>query len=156
MNVVTALAIAAGVLVAVWVKVSVLINLPFWYVSVFGWASYIGAGGGMNGLKKAIAAGVLGMFLVATAEMIALMTGHMELEWLLLGAATFVAVFLSRFSLFSFIPAAFCGAAVIGAGGPVGIFDAITNTKLGIAFVIGPVVGFIADAVAKAISKKPA
>src|SRR5262245_54631852 len=48
MNVVTALAIAAGVLVAVWVKVSVLINLPFWYVSVFGWASYIGAGGGMN------------------------------------------------------------------------------------------------------------
>src|SRR5262245_24302169 len=107
MNVVTALAIAAGVLVAVWMKVSVLINLPFWYVSVFGWASYIAAGGGVNGLKKAIAAGVLGMGLVAAAEMVALMTGHMELEWLLLGAAIFVAVLASRIPLFSFIPAAF-------------------------------------------------
>ena len=156
MNLVTALAIAAGVLVAVWVKVSVLINVPFWYVGVFGWASYIGAGGGVNGLKKAIAGGVLGMALVAAAEMVALMTGHMELEWILLAAAIFVAVLLSRFSLFSFIPAAFCGAAVIGAGGPVGIFDAITNTKLGIAFVAGTVVGFIADAIAKMLAKKPA
>ena len=57
MNVVTALAIAAGVLVAVLMKVAVLVNVPFWYVAVFGWASYIGAGGGMNGLKKAIAGG---------------------------------------------------------------------------------------------------
>ncbi|HUL02309.1 MAG TPA: DUF1097 domain-containing protein [Gemmatimonadales bacterium] len=154
MNMVTALAIAAGVLVAVWVKVSALITVPYWYVGVFGWACYMAAGGGMNGLKKAIPAGVLGMLAVAAAEMVALMTGHMELEWLLLGAATFVAVFVSRFALFSFIPAAFCGAAIIGAGGPVGIFDLITNVKLGIAFVLGAIIGFIADAVARMMTKK--
>ena len=156
MNAVTALAIAAGVLVAVWMKVSALINVPYWYVGVFGWASFIAAGGGMNGLKKAIGAGVLGMLLVAAAEMVALMTGQMQLEWLLIGVATFLAVLLSRFALFSFIPAALAGAAVIGAGGPVGIFDAITNIKLGIAFVAGTVVGFIAEAVAKALTKKAA
>ena len=47
-------------------------------------------------------------------------------------------------------------AAVIGAGGPVGIFDAITNTKLGITFVAGAVIGFVADAVARMLSKKAA
>jgi branched-subunit amino acid transport protein AzlD len=154
MNMVTALAIAAGVLVAVWVKLSVLINVPYWYVGVFGWAAYMAAGGGMNGLKKAIPAGVAGMLLVAAAEMVALMTGHMEMEWLLLGAATFVAVFLSRFAFLSFVPAAFAGAAIIGAGGPVGIFDLITNVKLGIAFVAGTVIGYVADAVARMMAKK--
>jgi branched-subunit amino acid transport protein AzlD len=154
MNKVTALAIAAGVLVAVWVKVSALITVPYWYVGVFGWASYIEAGGGMDGLRKAIPAGVLGMLLVAAAEMVALMTGHMELEWLLLGAATFVAVLLSKISLLSFLPAALVGAAIIGAGGPVGIFDLITNVKLGIAFVLGTIIGFIADAVAGMMTKK--
>jgi hypothetical protein len=154
MNMVTALAIAVGVLVAVWMKVSVLITVPYWYVGVFGWACYLAAGGGVNGAKKAIPAGVAGMLLVATAEMIALMTGHMELEWLLVGAAAFVAVLLSRIAFFSFIPAAFCGAAIIGAGGPVGIFDLITNVKLGIAFVLGVVIGFVGDSVARMLTKK--
>jgi len=154
MNMVTALAITVGVVFAVWIKLSQTIGLGFWYVGVFGWAAYMAAGGGVTGLRKAIPSGVLGMALVAAAEMVALVSGRMELEWLLLAAASFIIVLLSRFSIFSFIPAAFAGAAVIGAGGPVGIFDAVTNTKLGIAFVLGTFVGYITDLVAKAITKK--
>jgi len=154
MNMTTALAIAVGVLVAVWVKVTTLIGMPYWYVGVFGWASYIAAGGGVPGLRKAIPAGVAGMLWVAAVEMIALMTGHMEWEWLLLGVATFIIILESKVSLLSFVPAAFCGAAVIGAGGPVGIFDLITNVKLGLAFVFGALVGFAADAVSRMLAKK--
>jgi hypothetical protein len=57
-------------------------------------------------------------------------------------------------SLLSFIPAGLCGAAVIGAGGPVGIFDAPTNIKLGFSFVLGVVLGYIADAVGGMLTKK--
>jgi Protein of unknown function (DUF1097) len=155
MNMVTALALAVGVLLAVWVKVAALIGLPFWYVGVIGWACYVAAGGKGNGLKKAIAAGVAGMIWVAVAEVIALTSGHVQLEWVLLGVATFIIVLESRLALLSFIPAGLCGAAVIGAGGPIGIFDLPTNLKLGGAFVIGMIVGFIADSIGGALAKKP-
>ena len=153
MDMLTALAVAAGVLVAVWVKVTGMVGM-FWYVGVLGWACFIAAGGKMNGLKKAVAAGVAGMFWAAVGEFIVLNFGIPQLEWVALGVAIFIIFIEAKVSLLSFIPAGLCGAAVIGAGGPVGIFDAPTNIKLGFSFVLGVVVGYIADAVGGMLTKK--
>ncbi len=153
MDMLTALAVAAAVLVAVWVKVTGMIGM-FWYVGVLGWACFIAAGGKMNGLKKAIAAGIAGMFWVAVGEFLVLNFGMLQLEWIALGVAIFVVVIEAKLPLLSFIPAGLCGAAVIGAGGPVGIFDAPTNVKLALSFVLGIVLGYIAEAVGGVLTKK--
>ena len=153
MDMLTALAVAAAVLLAVWVKVTGMLGM-FWYVGVLGWACFIAAGGRMNGLKKVVAAGVAGMFWVAVAEFLLLNFGMPELEWIALGVALFIIVIEAKRPLLSFIPAGLCGAAVIGAGGPVGIFDAPTNLKLALSFVVGVVVGFIAEAVGGMLTKK--
>lgn len=153
MDMLTALAVAAAVLVAVWVKVTGMIGM-FWYVGVLGWACFIAAGGKMNGLKKAIAAGIAGMFWVAVGEFLVLNFGMLQLEWIALGVAIFVVVIEAKVPLLSFIPAGLCGAAVIGAGGPVGIFDAPTNMKLALSFVLGIVLGYIAEAVGGVLTKK--
>jgi len=153
MDMLTALAVAAAVLVAVWVKVTGMIGM-FWYVGVLGWACFIAAGGKMNGLKKAIAAGIAGMFWVAVGEFLVLNFGMLQLEWIALGVAIFVVVIEAKVPLLSFIPAGLCGAAVIGAGGPVGIFDAPTNMKLALSFVLGIVLGYVAEAVGGVLTKK--
>ncbi|OLC06709.1 MAG: hypothetical protein AUH42_05045 [Gemmatimonadetes bacterium 13_1_40CM_70_11] len=136
-----------------WVKVTTMVGM-FWYVSLLGWACFTAAGGKMNGLKKAIAAGVAGMFWVAVGEFLVLSTGALNLEWVALGVAMFIIVVEAKLPLLSFIPAGLCGAAVIGAGGPVGIFDAPTNIKLAISFVVGPVLGYIAEWAGGMITKK--
>jgi len=153
MDMLTALAISVGVLVAVWVKVTTMVGM-FWYVGVLGWACFAAAGGKMNGLKKVIAAGVAGMFWVGAGEFLVLTTGALNLEWVALGVAMFIIVIEAKWSLLSFLPAGLCGAAVIGAGGPVGIFDAPTNVKLAVSFVLGAVVGYIAEWAGGMLTKK--
>ena len=153
MDMMTALALTVGVLVAVFVKLASTMSM-LWYVGAIGWACFIAAGGKVQGLKQASVAGLGGMFWVAIAEASSFVSGHMEMEWLLLGAAGFLIVFQARLRLFSFIPAGLCGAAVIGAGGPIGIFDAVTNLRLAIAFVLGTIIGLIAEMIAGMLAKK--
>jgi hypothetical protein len=153
MDMVIALALSVGVLVAVFVKVGPMIGM-LWYVGVLGWACFIAAGGKLNGVKRVAAAGLAGMFWVAAAEMTALVSGQMQLEWLFLGIAAFLIIIQTKLSWFSFIPAGLAGAAVIGAGGPVGIFDAVTNLRLAIVFVLGPVIGYVAEMAAGMLAKK--
>lgn len=153
MNMVLALALCVGVLVAVFVKVGAMISM-LWYVGVIGWACFMAAGGKLNGVKKAAVAGIGGMFWVAVAEMSSLMSGQMQLEWIFLGIAFAIIVLQSRLSWFSFIPAGLAGAAVIGAGGPIGIFDAVTNMRLAVVFVLGTLVGLIAETLAGMMAKK--
>ena len=153
MDMVLALALVVGVLVAVFVKVAAMISM-LWYVGVLGWACFIAAGGKLNGLKRAAFAGLAGMFWVAAAEATSLISGQMQLEWVFLGIAGFLIVIQSKLSWFSFIPAGLVGAAVIGAGGPIGIFDAVTNLRLAIVFVLGTVLGFVAEMAAGMLTKK--
>jgi hypothetical protein len=153
MDMVIALALTVGVLVAVFVKVSAMISM-LWYVGVIGWACFVAAGGKWNGVKRAALAGLAGMFWVAAAEATSLMSGQMQLEWVFLGIAAFLIVIESKLSWFSFIPAALAGGAVIGAGGPVGIFDAVTNLRLAIVFVLGIVLGLVAEMIAGMLGKK--
>ena len=153
MDMVLALALSVGVLIAVFVKVGGLIGM-LWYVGVLGWACVIAAGGKLNGVKRACVAGIGGMFWAAAAEMTALVSGQLQLEWLFLGIAGFLIVIQSKVSWFSFIPAGLVGAAVIGAGGPVGIFDAVTNIRLAIVFVLGTVIAYVAEMAAGMMAKK--
>ena len=153
MDMLTALAISVAILLTVWAKVSAMTGMA-WFVGAIGWACYSAAGGKMGGLTKAIAAGVAGMIWVGIAEITLLMTGHPEWEWLALGVVAFLVVIEAKLPLLSFIPAGLCGIAVIGAGGPVGVFDLVTNIKLGFAFVFGAVVGFIAEWAGGMLTKK--
>lgn len=153
MDMVTALAIVVGVLVAVWVRVGPIVGV-YWFIGAIGMACFYAAGGKMNGLKKAIPAGVAGMTLAAAAELVSMLGGHPELEWVALGVAAFIIVIGSKLPLISFIPAGLCGVSVVGAGGVMGIMDLATNVKLGIAFVLGTVVGYVAEMIAGMIGKK--
>lgn len=153
MNMLLALALSVGVLVAVFYKVAFMMSM-LWYVGLIGWACFMAAGGKLNGLKKAAVAGLGGMFWVAVAEMTSLMSGQMQMEWLFLAIAAFMIVLQSRLAWFSFIPAGLAGAAVIAAGGPVGIFDAVTNFRLGVVFVLGTIIGFIAELATGMLAKK--
>jgi hypothetical protein len=153
MDMVLALALSVGVIVAVFVKVAAMISM-LWYVGVLGWACFMAAGGKMNGVKRAAVAGLGGMFWVAAAEMTSLVSGQMQLEWVFLGIAAFLIVIQAKLSWFSFIPAGLTGAAVLGAGGPVGIFDAVTNLRLAIVFVLGTVIGYVAETAAGMLTKK--
>jgi hypothetical protein len=121
---------------------------------VLGWACFMAAGGKLNGVTRACAAGLAGMFWVAAAEMTSLVSGQMQLEWVFLGIAAFLIVIQSKLRLFSFIPAGLVGAAVIGAGGPIGIFDMITNMRLAIVFVLGTLIGYVAELAAGAMARK--
>jgi len=146
-------AIAVAVLLAVWVYVAEMFGMP-WFVGLIGWACFVAAGGKVKGLTQAIAAGVAGMAWIA-ALYLAIMVAHQEsLEWLAVAVAGLAVVLEARISLLSFIPAGLCGMAMIGAGGPMGLMDAPSNMKLGLAFVIGAVVGFIADTAGNKLSKK--
>ena len=153
MDMVLALALVLGVLVAAWVKVGPMVGV-YWFIGAIGVALFYAAGGKMNGLKKAIPAGVAGMALAAAAELFSMLGGHPEFEWIALGVATFIIVLASKWSLLSFIPAGLCGVSVVGAGGVMGIMDLATNLKLGIAFVLGTIVGYVAEMIAGMIGKK--
>ena len=154
MDMLTALAIAVGVLVAVWVKVGGMMGV-YWFIGAIGWACFSAGGGKMNGgLMKAIPAGVLGMTLAAMAELVSMLGGHPELEWVALGVAAFIVVIAGKVRLLSFFPAGLCGLSVVGAGGVMGIMDLATNVKLGIAFIAGAVVGYVAEAAAGMVAKK--
>jgi len=155
MDMVLALALVVGVLVSVWVKVGPMVGV-YWFIGAFGLALFFAAGGKMSGLRKVIPAGVAGMVLAAMAELFSMLGGHPELEWVALGVATFIVIIASKWSLLSYIPAGICGVSVVGAGGVMGIMDLATNTKLGIAFVLGAVVGYIAEMIAGMVGKKTA
>jgi len=153
MDMLTALAVSVAVLLAVWVKVTAVTGTA-WFVGAIGWACYSAAGGKTEGLKKAIAAGIAGMIWVGVAYMILLMSGHPELEWLGLGVVAFLIIIEAKVRLLSFIPAALCGAAIIGAGGVVAVFDLASNIKVAVTFAVGAVVGYIAEWAGGMLTKK--
>jgi hypothetical protein len=146
-------AIAVGVLLAVWVKVAGVLGMA-WFVGLIGWACYVAAGKKGKGLLLVVAAGVAGMVWVSVLDMLTILTQHTELEWLAVGIAAVGVVMEARLSLLSYIPAGLCGVAILGSGGPMGLMDLPGNTKLGFAFVIGAVIGYIADWIGSRVSKQ--
>src|SRR5687767_11940279 len=122
MDVLVALAISIGVLIAGWTYVALgVAQLPAW-AGLVAWGCSFAAGGTTRGLSKAIASnlsGVVWAFLALWAAN--RFGGGTPMLSLLVGLAALGMVLQSRISALSFIPGAFLGAAtavsvVVGAG----------------------------------------
>jgi hypothetical protein len=148
MDLLLALGISIGVLIAGWTYVALGPgSLPVW-AGIVSWGCFFAAGGKMNGLTKTIAANLSGVLWAYLALKLA---GNAGLPMLsaAVGVAALIMVLQAKLPLLSFIPGAFLGAAtavsvVVGANG--------SWTKTIIALVAGAVLGYISELVAGALS----
>ncbi len=112
MDVLMALGVSIGVLIAVWTYLAVsVVSLPVW-VGIITWGAFFAAGGKTDGLVKTIAASLSGLvwaFIAITVS--AKLGGGVPVLAVLVGVIAFAMVIESRVSVLSFIPGAFLGAA---------------------------------------------
>jgi len=155
MSMLTALALSIGVLIAVWVKVGAMlftttpIAVP---AGIIAWACFYAAGGKMNGLQKTIAANVSGVLWILVAMLVIGAANLGGVAWIIIGVVAAIIVLQSKLPALSFIPGAFCGAAVTAASGAG--TDIKANVMVALALVAGAVLGWISEAGAGAIAKK--
>lgn len=152
MDLLLALGISIGVLIAGWTYVALGPGaLPVW-AGIVAWGCFFAAGGKTTGLTKTIASnlsGVLWAFLAIQAA--TMLGGGTAILSACVGVAAFGMVLQSKVSALSFIPGAFLGAAtavsvVVGASG--------TWTNAVIALVAGAVLGYVSEMLAGAMAKK--
>jgi hypothetical protein len=151
MDVLVALAISIGILIAGWTYVALgVAALPVW-AGIVAWGCFFAAGGKTTGLTKTIASnlsGVLWAFLALTAWKS--FGGGVPVLSVLVGVAALFMVLQSKIPALSFIPGAFLGAAtavsvVVGANG--------TWTKTIVALVVGALLGYLSEMLASAMSR---
>jgi hypothetical protein len=149
MDVLVALAVSIGILIAGWTYVALgPAALPVW-AGIVAWGCFFAAGGKTTGLTKTIASNLSGVFWAFLAlEAARRFGGGLPVLSLLVGVAALFMVLQSRISALSFIPGAFLGAAtyvsvVVGANG--------TWTKTIIALIAGAVLGYLSEMLAGAI-----
>ena len=151
MDVLVALAISIGILIAGWTYVALgVAALPVW-AGIVAWGCFFAAGGKTTGLTKTIASNLSGVFwaflaLKATESL----GGGLPVLSALVGLAALFMVLQAKISALSFIPGSFLGAAtavsvVVGAKG--------TWTSTIIALVAGAVLGYVSEMLAGAMSK---
>ncbi|PKO93427.1 MAG: DUF1097 domain-containing protein [Betaproteobacteria bacterium HGW-Betaproteobacteria-1] len=160
MDLVVALGISIGVLIAAWVYVAVSmpeLGLIVW-AGIVAWATFYAAGGGMDGLQKAIASNLAGNFWAAVALYVtAMMGGDVLTLSLAFGVVAFIFCVQSKIPLFSFIPGAFLGAAtwvgvdVAGAAGDGGVVD-MADVMIPVSMVVGAILGWVSEAVGKKLA----
>lgn len=151
MDVLVALGISIGILIAIWTYIALgVAALPVW-AGIIAWGCFFAAGGKTAGLTKTIAAnlsGVLWAFLALTAWNN--FGGGVPVLAVLVGIAAFFMVLQAKIPALSFIPGAFLGAAtavgvVVGANG--------TWIKTIIALVAGALLGYLSELLAGAITR---
>ena len=157
MDVLVALAVSIGVLIAAWTYIALgPAALPVW-AGIIAWGCFFAAGGKTTGLTKTIASnlsGVLWAFLALTAANS--FGGGLPVLSVCVGVAALFMVLQSKIAVLSFIPGAFLGAAtavsvVVGAGATF----PHPWVKTIIALVAGAVFGYLSEMLAGAIAKKP-
>src|SRR3954453_3109077 len=150
MDVLVALGISIGILIAGWTYVALgVASLPVW-AGIVAWGCFFAAGGKTSGLSKTIAAnlsGVLWAFLALTAWKS--LGGGVPVLSVLVGVAALFMVLQAKIPALSFIPGAFLGAAtavsvVVGANG--------SWSKTIISLVAGAVLGYVSELLAGAMS----
>jgi hypothetical protein len=157
MSLLTALALSIGVLIAVWVKIGPMlftttaIAVP---AGIIAWACFYAAGGKMTGLQKTIASNVSGVVWVLIAMLVINAANLGGIAWIIIGVVAAIIVLQSKVPMLSFIPGAFCGAAVTAASGAG--TDMKANVMVALAMVAGAVLGWISEAGAVALARKPA
>ncbi len=160
MDLVVALGISIGILIAAWVYVTVSmpdLGLIVW-AGIVAWATFYAAGGGAGGLQKTIASNLAGNFWAAVALFVAAsLGGDVLVLSLAFGVVAFIFCLQSKIPLLAFIPGAFLGAAtwvgvdVAGAGADGGVVD-MTDVMIPVSMVVGAVLGYVSEAVGKKIA----
>lgn len=152
MDVLVALALSIGILIAVWTYIALgVAALPVW-AGIVAWACFFAAGGKTAGLTKTIAStlsGVLWAFLALTAWKS--FGGGVPVLSVLVGVAALFMVLQSRIPALSFIPGSFLGAAtavsvVVGANG--------SWTKTILALTLGALFGYVSELLAGAMASR--
>lgn len=150
MDLLLALGISIGVLIAGWTYVALgPAALPVW-AGIVAWGCFFAAGGKTTGLVKTVASnlsGVLWAFLALQAA--TRLGGGVPILSVAVGVIALFMVLQSKIPILSFIPGAFLGAAtavsvVVGANG--------SWTKTIIALIAGAVLGYLSELIAGMIS----
>jgi hypothetical protein len=157
MNLLVALALSIGILIALWTYVALgPAALPVW-AGIVAWGCFFAAGGKTAGLVKTIAANIAGVvwaFLALQAS--AQLGGGIPVLAVLVGVAAFLMVLEARIPALSFIPGAFLGAAtavsvVVGAGSTF----SHPWIKTVVALVAGALLGYLSETLAAAMTRGP-
>jgi len=146
----TALALSIGILIALWVKVGSMASLLV-PAGIVAWACFFAAGGKIQGLQKTIAATLSGVVWVWLAMTLIGMMGMGSWGWVIIGVVAFILVFQSRVPALSFIPGAFCGAAVTAWAAPT---DPKGYLMVAVALIAGAVLGYVSEMGAGMLAKK--
>lgn len=150
MDMLMAMAVSMGVLIAVWAWIGPMVSLAV-PAGIVAWACFFAAGGKVQGLQKAIASNLSGVVWVWLAMTLA---GAMNLGGfapVIIGVVAFILVIQSKVAMLSFIPGAFCGAAVTAWARPG---DVRGYALIAVALVAGALLGYIAEMGAGMIAKK--
>ena len=150
MDMLMALAVSIGVLIAVWVKVGAMASLAV-PAGIVAWACFFAAGGKIQGLQKAIASNLSGVIWVWIAMALVGAMNLGSIAWIVIGVVAFMLVIQSKVAALSFIPGAFCGAAVTAWAAPI---DPKGYLMVAVALVAGAVLGYISEMGAGMIAKK--
>ncbi|HLQ22646.1 MAG TPA: DUF1097 domain-containing protein [Gemmatimonadales bacterium] len=150
MDMLMALAVSIGVLIAAWVKIGPMANLAV-PAGIIAWACFYAAGGKMQGLQKAVASNLSGVVWVWIAMTLMGMMNMANLGFVFVGIVAFILVMQSRVALLSFIPGAFCGAAVTAWSAPA---DAKGYVMVALALVVGALLGYVSEMAGGMLAKK--
>jgi hypothetical protein len=150
MDMLMALAVSIGVLIAVWVKVGAMASLLV-PAGIVAWALFFAAGGKTQGLQKVIASTLSGVVWVWLAMTLISAMNMGNLTWIIIGVVAFLLVIQSKLPALSFIPGAFCGAAVTAWAAPA---DPRGYVMVAVALVAGAVLGYVSEMGAGMIAKK--
>lgn len=154
MDMLMALALSIGVLIAVWVKVgpmvfgSLAIAVP---AGIVAWACFFAAGGKTTGLQKTVAANVSGVVWVWIAMTLIGALQMSNLAFVFVGVVAFILVLQSKVGLLSFIPGAFCGAAITAASGAS---DVKSYLMVALAMIAGAILGYVSEMAGGMLAKK--
>ena len=159
MDMLIALGLSIGVLLVVWTYIALgVAALPVW-AGIVAWGAFFAAGGKTEGLMKTLAATLSGVFWAFVALWAWRQFGNENVLILsiLVGIIGFIMVVQAKVPALSFIPGAFLGAAtavsvVVGAG------TTFPNPwlKTIIALVVGALFGFVSEALAGLLTRRPA
>jgi hypothetical protein len=151
MDMLVALGLSIGVLIAVWTYLALgVAALPVW-AGIIAWGTFFAAGGKTAGLTKTLASNLSGVLWAFIALSVATqMGGGVPILSAMVGVVAFAMVIQAKIPALSFIPGSFLGAAtavsvVVGAAG--------TYPKVIIALIAGAIFGYVSEMVAGAITK---
>jgi Protein of unknown function (DUF1097) len=150
MDMLMAMAVSIGVLIAVWVKLGAMASLAV-PAGIVAWALFYAAGGKMQGLQKVVASTLSGVVWVWIAMTLIGAMNMGSLTWIIIGVVGFILVIQSKLPALSFIPGAFCGAAVTAWAAPA---DPKGYIMIAVALVAGAVLGYLSEMGAGMIAKK--